>query len=215
MFTGIVTKIGKVLAINPSAAGARLTVEIGELAREVKPGGSVAVNGACLSAVKIYETAAEFDAIFETLSRTNIGLLARDHQVNVELPLRVTDRIEGHFVQGHIDTTCRIVQWQDQGASRLLTLELDDPQYARYIVPKGSVAIDGISLTVARNSGNQFSVALIPTTLEQTTLIHKPIGAVINFEADILVKTIVNLLKPEGGSDESLLDKLRQTGFIS
>ncbi len=214
MFTGIVEKIGKVLSVNQSTAGARLVVDIGELAGEVKPGGSVAINGACLSAVRTYETIVEFDAVYETLSRTTIGRLSQGDVVNVELSLRVSDRIEGHFVQGHVDTTCRIVKWQEQGASRVLTVELTDPEYGKYVIPKGSVALDGISLTVARVSGQGFSVALIPATLERTTLIGKPVGAVLNFEADILVKTVVSMLRPPCGSDESLMGRLRESGFL-
>jgi riboflavin synthase len=214
MFTGIIENIGKVLSLSQTASGARLVLQIGPLARQVKPGGSVAVNGVCLSVVKNDEAVVEFDVVFETLSRSNLGQFSSGEFVNIELPLKVSDRIEGHFVQGHVDTTCRIVGWQDQGAAKLLTLELEDPEYQRYIIPKGSVALDGISLTVVRVSGQQFSIALIPTTLEKTTLLKKSTGAKINLETDILVKTIMNLLQPAKGSDEKLMDTLKQSGFI-
>jgi riboflavin synthase len=134
--------------------------------------------------------------------------------VNIERALRATDRIDGHFVQGHIDTTCRIAQWQDQGAGRLLTLQLDDPEYAKYIIPKGSVALDGISLTVADVSGPRFSIALIPTTLEKTTLVAKPVGAVLNLETDILVRTVVHQFRQSVVADDTLMAALRRSGFV-
>jgi riboflavin synthase len=189
-------------------------VDIGELAREVKPGGSVAVNGACLTAVTISGGLIEFDVVYETLSRTNLGELSPNQAVNIERALRATDRIDGHFVQGHIDTTCRIAQWQDQGAGRLLTLQLDDPEYAKYIIPKGSVALDGISLTVADVSGPRFSIALIPTTLEKTTLVAKPVGAVLNLETDILVRTVVHQFRQSVVADDTLMAALRRSGFV-
>jgi len=107
MFTGIVENIGKVLSSSRTPAGARLGVRIGELARDVKPGGSVAVNGVCLSAVNVSDATIEFDVVYETLSRTNLGALAPGDPVNIERPMKLSDRIEGHFVQGHIDPTCR------------------------------------------------------------------------------------------------------------
>jgi riboflavin synthase len=213
MFTGIIETTGKVISKAQTPAGARLAVDIGELARQVKPGGSVAVNGACLTAVTIAGPVIEFDVVYETLSRTNLGDLSSNQAVNIELALRVTDRLEGHFVQGHIDTTCRIAQWQDQGTARILTLQLDDPQYLKYIIPKGSVALDGISLTVATVSGPRFSIALIPTTLEKTTLIAKPVGATLNLETDILVRTVVHQLQTPSSSDNQLMQTLIQSGF--
>jgi riboflavin synthase len=214
MFTGIVESIGKVIAISQTSSGARLRVDIGNLASDVKMGGSVAINGVCLSAVGISGTTVDFDVVYESLARTNLGALSPGSPVNVERPLKVSDRIEGHFVQGHIDTTCRIVQWQSQGAGRLLTLELSDPQCVCYIVPKGSVALDGISLTVASVAASRFVVALIPTTVEKTTILTKPIGAVVNFEADILVKAVVHLHRQIAGSDDQLMDTLHRSGFV-
>ncbi len=213
MFTGIIESTGRVVSLGQTPAGARLTVDISELAREVKPGGSVAVNGVCLTAIKITGTIVDFDVVYETLSRTNLGTLFAHQAVNIERALRATDRIDGHFVLGHIDTTCRIAQWQDQGAGRLLTLQLTDSEYARYIIPKGSVALDGISLTVAGVSRDRFSIALIPTTLEKTTLITRPVGAMLNLETDILVRTVVYQLQQTAASDNSLMEALKRGGF--
>lgn len=217
MFTGIIASIGRVVSLGQTPAGAKLTIDIGEPAREVVLGGSVAVNGACLTATSISNTTIEFDVVYETLARTNLGKLSAGDAVNIELALRVTDRIEGHFVQGHVDTTGRIIKWQDQGTGRLLTVQLDDPSYITYVIPKGSVALDGISLTVASVAGNQFSIALIPTTLEKTTLISKPVGAVLNVETDILVRSVLQQFHRLKGadSDESLMEALKRSGFTT
>jgi riboflavin synthase len=214
MFTGIIESIGTIKAVSQTPAGVRLNVDLGKLAGEVKLGGSVAINGACQSAVAINGTVVEFDTIFETLSRTNLGRLQNGDKVNLELSLKVTDRIEGHFVQGHVDTTCRIVRWQDEGTSKRLTLEPDDRDCMKYIIPKGSVALDGISLTIAEVRGERFSVALIPTTLRDTTLLDKPVGAVLNLETDILVKTIVSQQERLTGGDDGLKNALRRSGFV-
>jgi len=215
MFTGIVAQTGQVVSIRPTESGARLILDVGELAKEISHGGSVAVNGACLTAVTIYGQTVEFDSVFETMARTNLGRLKSGDRVNLELSLRPSDRLEGHFVQGHIDTTVRIVEWQDQGQGRLLTVQLQDSEYVKYVVPKGSVALDGISLTVAGIKNDQFTTAIIPTTLQRTTLVQKPVGAVLNFEADILAKTVVQWLErtAEPGRDQALMDVLKRSGF--
>jgi riboflavin synthase len=214
MFTGIIQSIGKVLAISQTPAGVRLTVDLGPLADEVKPGGSVAINGACQSAVHIIGPAVEFDTIFETLSCTNLGRLKAGEEVNLELSLKLSDRLEGHFVLGHVDTTCRLIRIQNEGASRRLTFEPESKDHMKYIIPKGSVAIDGVSLTVAEVQPNSFSVALIPTTLKDTTLIKKTVGAILNLETDILAKTVISRQECLSGSDDRLKETLLRSGFI-
>ncbi len=214
MFTGIIQSIGRVLGISQTPAGVRLKIDLGSLAGEVKPGGSVAINGACQSAVVIIGTVVEFDTIFETLSRTNLGRLKPGDEVNLELSLKLSDRLEGHFVLGHVDTTCRLVRIQNEGASRRLTFEPDSREHMKFIVPKGSVAIDGVSLTVAEVQANSFSVAIIPTTLRDTTLASKSVGAVLNLETDILVKTIVSRQERLMGVDDPLKETLLRSGFI-
>jgi riboflavin synthase len=126
----------------------------------------------------------------------------------------MSDRIEGHFVLGHVDTTCRITRLEDEGTGKRLTLEVDDPAVSQYIVPKGSVALDGVSLTVASVKGDSFSVALIPTTLENTTLPTKSVGAVLNLETDILVKAVVYRRQQVSESDASLKAALERSGFL-
>lgn len=210
MFTGIIQKLGKVVKIAKTPYSANLAIDIGDLSSEVKQGGSVAVNGACLSAVMINKPVIEFDVVIETLNRTTLSNLTPSGLVNIELPLRLSDRLEGHFVQGHVDTTCKVMRWEE----KILTLTLDDLEYMQYIIPKGSVTLDGVSLTIADFTENAFSVALIPTTLEHTTLGQKSLGDKINFEADILVKTIVKQQKSIN-PDEKLKQTLKTSGFLS
>jgi riboflavin synthase len=215
MFTGIIQGTGKVVTRSQTPAGARLMIDLGGLAAQVSPGGSVATNGVCLSAVSFSGPIVGFDVVYETLSRTNLGKLSSGEAVNLELAMKFSDRIEGHFVLGHVDTTCRIVRWQDEGAGKRLTLEVDDKSQAQYIVPKGSVALDGVSLTVAGVEGGVFSVALIPTTLANTTLPSKPAGAILNLETDILVKTIVYRQQQMSSKpDAGLRAALERSGFL-
>jgi riboflavin synthase len=215
MFTGIIQSIGKVVAVSQTPAGARLLIDLGDLASQVSLGGSVATNGVCLSAVSFSGTVVGFDAVCETISRTNLGKLSAGDCVNLELSLRMSDRVEGHFVLGHVDTTCRIIRWQDEGVGKRLTLEVDDATQAQYIVPKGSVALDGVSLTVASVAGSTFSIALIPSTLENTTLIGKPTGAILNLETDILVKAVVyRQQKMSANPDVDLKAALERSGFL-
>ncbi|NLE30280.1 MAG: riboflavin synthase [Phycisphaerae bacterium] len=214
MFTGIIQSIGRIVAKSQTPAGARLMIDLGELASQVTAGGSVATNGVCLSAVSFSGSVVGFDVVYETLSRTNLGRLSPGDVVNLEPAMRMSDRIEGHFVLGHVDTTCRITRLEDEGTGKRLTLEVDDPAVSQYIVPKGSVALDGVSLTVASVKGDSFSVALIPTTLENTTLPTKSVGAVLNLETDILVKAVVYRRQQVSESDASLKAALERSGFL-
>jgi riboflavin synthase len=192
MFTGIVERTVRVASVSDGTGFVRLN-----LAAEwsdIKPGDSVAVNGVCLTVAEIERPLVSFDVIPETLRKTNLGLLKAGDMVNVERSLRAGDRIDGHFVQGHVDGTARLV---DQLASEhewRLTVQ-PPAELIKFVVPKGSVAIDGVSLTVASLAQDRFEVALIPTTLSLTTLSSRPIGWPFNFEADVLSKTIVSWLE--------------------
>lgn len=215
MFTGIVQTMGTIRSVAFSGSGGRLSVDAGSLAGQVDVGGSVAVNGVCLTVTGIDVPVLCFDVVDETLTCSNLGSLGVGDRVNLELSLRVGDRVEGHFVLGHVDTTCRITSIRDQACGRRMCLELTDPQHRSCVVPKSSVALDGISLTVARTSGDGFEVALIPTTLGHTTIGEKQVGEVMNLETDILVKTVVAQLR-EGryeDADRRLGDALRRSGF--
>jgi len=215
MFTGIIKATGKVGAVSTSGSGRRLMVDMERLNERPVLGGSVAISGVCLTVVAINWPAVWFDVVSETLSRTTLGRLGVGDSVNLELPLKADDRVEGHFVQGHVDTTCRIVQVREDPPGRRMYFEPVDREQLRYIMPKGSVAIDGISLTVAQVSGSGFSVALIPETLERTTIGGKSTGELVNLETDILIKGMVHRERPSGDdADESLMALLRRSGIV-
>jgi len=194
MFTGIVQSVGVVQAISRRASGARLVVTAPDLPRPIPDGSSISVSGACLTVASSDAGRLEFDVVHETLSRTTLGDLAAGSRVNLEPSLHPEDRMDGHFVQGHIDGTGR-VRLIGNGPGELWQFEAP-ADLMPYIIPKGSLAIDGVSLTIASLDGeNTFSIALIPTTLERTTLGHIRIGARVNLETDILVRTVVTTMQ--------------------
>src|SRR5947209_8602777 len=163
MFTGLISHLGRV-----RSAGARLAVRTA-LASELERGDSVAVNGVCLTAVEITDDSFEADVMEETLVRSSLGRLQAGDAVNLELALRVGDRLGGHFVQGHVDSTGRIERIEQRENSRVVRIGAP-PDLLRYVVEKGSIAVDGVSLTVTEADAKGFSVSLIPETLERTTL---------------------------------------------
>ena len=160
---------------------------------DVRGGESISVNGCCLTVAELMEGRIGFDVVIETLSRTNLGLLRIGDRVHLERALRVGDRIDGHFVQGHVDGTARLLDKQMEAECRL---RIENPaEVAKYIVQKGSVSIDGVSLTIAAIGADFFEVALIPTTISRTELANREMGWPFNLEADILAKTIVSHLE--------------------
>jgi riboflavin synthase len=193
MFTGIVEETGVVQAIQPSRSAIALTVEARSCARGLKPGGSVAVNGCCLTAVKLTSRGrgklVQFDLLRETWERTNLQHARRGALVNLERPLRADGRIDGHFVTGHIDGMGKIVRWERVGRDH--ELEISAPaDLLRYVVFKGSIAVDGISLTVAGIARRSFRIWIIPHTREVTALRQRKVGDMVNLEADILGKYV-------------------------
>ena len=197
MFTGIIECAGEVQAIEVSAAGARLVVQAPEMAATTGIGDSVAVNGVCLTAVELTDGRMAFDAITETLRRTNLGALRVGQQVNLERPLRANGRFDGHVVQGHVDGTAELVSVTEEGAARRLRLRLP-AELLRYVVEKGSIALDGISLTVAAVGEDWLEVAIISHTWQVTSLGHKTPGDTVNVEVDILAKYVERLLAGRG-----------------
>jgi riboflavin synthase len=196
MFTGIIERTAVIKTVSNHPGFKRLQLEVPWT--DIRDGQSIAVNGVCLTIANIHSECVSFDVIPETLARTNLRLLTAGDSVNLERSLRVGDGIDGHFVQGHVDGTAPILE---QG-KRLGTegdewrIVADVPaELARFLVPKGSVCLDGVSLTIASIRGRQFEVALIPTTLKITTLASRPIGWPLNLEADIFSKTIVSYLE--------------------
>jgi riboflavin synthase len=192
MFTGIVERTAQIaeVQVQPGLRRLRLTSHWDD----IKHGESIAINGCCLTVAQIAAESLGFDVIEETLSKTNLGSLAPGDAVNIERSLRVGDRIDGHFVQGHIDGTARLVDVSSTADECRLTVEAP-PGLAKYLVPKGSVCIDGVSLTIAALDGSRFQVALIPTTLSLTTLGSRSIGWMFNLETDVFSKTIVSYLE--------------------
>ncbi len=195
MFSGIVIGMGRLRSVEPTAAGARMRFGTGLLAGRLSPGDSVAVNGCCLTAVTADADGFEVDVVPETLARTNLGDLEPGDPVNLEPSLRVGDQLGGHFVTGHVDDTGRVRRLvrEDQA----VRLEVDaPPSVRRYLVHKGSIAVDGVSLTVAGLDDAGFWVALIPHTLAVTTMGQYREGRRVNLEADLVGKYVARLLEP-------------------
>jgi riboflavin synthase len=167
------------------------------LAKELQPGDSVAVSGVCLTATAAANGAFEAQAVSETLARSTLGALAPGARVNLEAPVRAGERLGGHIVQGHVDGVGTVSAIREEGASRVLTIELA-PALTRYLAEKGSVAVDGVSLTVSALGEHAFAVALIPETLRRTTLGEVGVGERVNLELDILAKHVERLLVSRG-----------------
>jgi riboflavin synthase len=207
VFTGIVGELGEVEAVDSSGDGARLRVRA-RLAGELGLGDSVSVNGACLTAATVADGAFEADVMNQTLSLTTLGELEAGAPVNLELALRATDRLGGHVVQGHVDGTGTIASVADEGIAKRVRVELPDEPLG-YVVERGSVAIEGVSLTVAGLGEGWLEVALIPETLEHTTLGSKREGDRVNVEVDVLARYVRRMLPgmsplpPDGGSSAS------------
>lgn len=197
MFTGIIEKTARVIGVAKGPAFLRLT--IASSWTDVQDGESIAINGVCLTVAEQRPGEIMFDVVKETLARTNLGMLTEGDAVHVERSLRVGDRLSGHFVQGHVDGPATLVS-QGSDAKDEWRLTLECPQdLAKYLVPKGSVALDGVSLTIAAVDGNRFDVALIPTTLQITALARRDLGWPFNLEADVLTKTVVAVMERQEG----------------
>ncbi|HEY7017363.1 MAG TPA: riboflavin synthase [Gaiellaceae bacterium] len=187
MFTGIVRERGRVVAAERNGEGLRLRVEAGKTAGEANPGDSVAVAGCCLTVTAADPGALEFDAVPETIARTNLGRLETGKEVNLEPALRAGEPLGGHFVQGHVDGVGEVVSLASEGDGARLRVKLE-PSLLRYCVEKGSVALDGVSLTIAALGPDWVEIALVPFTLEHTTLARLEAGDGVNVEVDLLAK---------------------------
>ena len=194
MFTGIVEELGEVVAIEPLADASRLTVRGSVVTSDAGHGDSIAVNGVCLTVVDTAEGAFTADVMAETLRRSALGDLAVGSPVNLERAVRVSDRLGGHVVQGHVDGTGRLLSVSPDEHWTVVRVSLPDG-LGRYVVEKGSITVDGISLTVSALGDDWFEVSLIPTTLGLTTLGRKGPGDGVNLEVDILAKHVEKLLQ--------------------
>jgi riboflavin synthase len=201
MFTGLVADLGTVAAVDATDDGVRLRLQTA-LAGEIGEGDSVAVNGVCLTATEVSADAFAADVMHESLRRSSLGQAAKEgERVNLELSLRASDRLGGHIVQGHVDGVGTVSGVRDDGFSRVVTIDAP-PDVLRYIVEKGSIAVNGVSLTVSAISGEAFEVSLIPETLQRTTLGGADPGTVVNLEVDVLAKYVEKLLpaSPSAGN---------------
>jgi riboflavin synthase len=189
MFTGLIEEVGRVAANRD----AQLEISAPQTSKSMRAGDSVAVNGCCLTVASRARDKLTFDLLQETLTRTNLGNLRRGELVNLERALRAGDRLGGHFIQGHIDCVAKIRSFEKRGADRRLEIELP-ARFAHYVVAKGSIAIDGISLTIAEVLPKSLVVWIIPHTQQQTNLARAKAGDAVNIEFDILAKYVERML---------------------
>ena len=194
MFTGIIHKTSKVVDVTDHPGGRRIVLTAPAASHVL--GESIAINGACMTVAAIDATnrTLAFDVIRESLDKTNLGTLKSGEAVHVERSLRVGDPINGHFVQGHVDGTGKLLHQTSTDTEFRLRIQVPDA-FAKYLIPKGSISLDGVSLTLANVNKNQFEVALIPTTLQLTTLAKKQVGYSFNLEFDSMAKTIISYLE--------------------
>ena len=212
MFTGIIEEIGRVVESSLAGGSGRLRLAVELVLADCRIGDSIAVNGACLTVTAISPPHLDFDVSAETLRRSNLGKLRAGDQVNLERALPADGRFGGHIVSGHIDAVGAFRQRRSEGNAEILSFTAP-PEVARYLVAKGSIAIDGISLTIATLAGNEFTVAAIPHTLALTTLGRLRPGASVNLEIDIIAKYVEKLLgQPATGGGVDLAT-LRRYGF--
>jgi len=199
MFTGLVAAKGEVVAVDHGGYGVRLTVAAESLAPDLSEGDSVAVNGVCLTATRVAGPRFDADVMAETLRRSSLGPLAEGDEVNLELALRASDRLGGHIVQGHVDGVGEVESVDPDGFARVVRIAAP-PELLRYVVEKGSIAADGVSLTVSAVDDEGFAVSLIPETLDRTTLGAVVRGRRVNLEVDLLAKYVEKLVAHSVGA---------------
>ena len=201
MFTGLVQDVGRVEAVKTGAGGARLRIA-SRLGAEVEPGGSVAVSGVCLTATAADRGGFDTEAMNQTLAVSSLGGIEVGSRVNLELAMRASDRLGGHILQGHVDGVGEVVSVAPDGFARRLRVALG-PELSRYVVERGSIALDGVSLTVAALAEDWAEVALIPETLERTNLGEAAAGDGLNVECDIVAKYVERLVSPFAGKERA------------
>jgi riboflavin synthase len=214
MFTGIIQEVGKVIAVAQPDEKHRLTVSCSKLLPELKQGDSMAVSGVCLTAVDLSNQSFTADLAQETWKRTSFSRIQEGALVNLELPMRASGRFDGHIVQGHVDGTGRFVSLAPikGGNDYLLTIHVPS-ELTRYIVNKGSLAIEGISLTVAAAEGVEVRVAIIPQTAEMTNLGSLQPGDPVNLEVDVIAKYVEKMIAPSKVQSVLTIEELVRTGF--
>jgi riboflavin synthase len=213
MFTGLIEALCTIKSVRHTADVMLLTVDLGGLADETKVGDSIAINGVCLTVAQLSANVASFDVSHETLRKSTLGRLKTGSQVNVERAIKAGDRLGGHIVEGHIDGTATITQIDQRGDFANIKFSAG-PELLDQMVPKGSVAVDGISLTIASLNKNSFSAAIIPETLKKTTLGNAKNGDCVNVETDLVVKIIKKQLDKILPQKQNLtMEKMKELGF--
>jgi riboflavin synthase len=193
MFTGLIEEIGAIVSVQPRGGGRRITVKASKIMDDVKIDDSISINGACQTVVGRTDTTFDVEAVEETLKKTTLAFLKSGARVNLERAMRSGDRFGGHIVQGHVDTTGTVHSIEKQTMSWLIWIEFPR-EFAQYIVPVGSICIDGVSLTVARIEGTRLMVSVIPHTVSVTTLKDLHSGSTVNLEFDIIGKYVERLM---------------------
>jgi riboflavin synthase len=213
MFTGLIESVCKVVSAVGTAGGIRLAVDLGRTGETAESGDSIAINGTCLTIASIRGTVTEFDVSAETLSKTTLGNLKIGSPVNVERAMQVTDKFGGHFVQGHIDAVGKVKKIEKKGDSRLFVFQTNS-DVLDYIIPKGSMAVDGVSLTITDVEKNGFGVAIIPATYENTIFKNYKVGDSVNIETDIICRIVKKQLDDILPNKQGLsVEKLKEMGF--
>ena len=214
MFTGIIEHLGKVTQIKKQADSAVIVVDIAQMSKDVNSGDSIAINGACLTVTHIKGSEVSFDVSTETLSKTTIGELKTSDRINVESSLRIGDKLGGHFVTGHVDGVGSISRKESETGQCTMWFSVSK-ELANMMIKKGSVAVDGISLTIVELEEKSFSVALIPYTLEETSLGFKKVGQKVNIETDMLGKWVKRILVTDDKAVSGITEEmLKEKGFL-
>jgi riboflavin synthase len=209
MFTGLIESQGVVTHVQKVAGGAQIQIYAPEFGRDMALGDSIAVDGACLTVAQFQRGAFVADVSDETLSKTTLGALHQSNKVNLERAMRLSDRLGGHMVTGHVEGVGKLLLRHSAGNSTIYQFQVP-PALMDYVVPKGSIAVDGISLTVAQIRGESFAAAVVPHTEEVTTLREKPIGAPVNIEVDIMAKYVKRFVDLYSGIPEPEADAGRR-----
>jgi riboflavin synthase len=214
MFTGIIEEVGRVSRIAEKNGNRRITVSSSQLVKELKPGDSIAVSGVCLTAVEIMPKSFSADLAQETWKRTSLSRIKKDTPVNLELPMRADGRFGGHIIQGHVDGTGKFISLDKISGAKDFWLRIEIPAgLARYVIFKGSLAIEGISLTVAEIEGTKVTAAIIPHTVKMTNLSSLKSGDPVNLEVDMIAKYVEKMMKGEKENSTITIENLVKAGF--
>jgi riboflavin synthase len=214
MFTGIIEEVGQVIRIAGENGNRRLTVSASQVTGELKTGDSIAVSGVCLTAVEITPKTFAADLAEETWKRTSFSRIKKGALVNLELPMRLNERLGGHIVQGHVDGTGKFVALDPIRGGDDFWLQIEiPPELARYVIFKGSLSIEGISLTVAKIEGTRVATAIIPHTVKMTNLKSLKAGDPVNLEVDVVAKYIEKMIRGESGGSSLTVERLVSEGF--